>query len=61
MMDGFDFPVEVVKTDRKRSASIHLDGEVVKVRVPKFLSDKRIRGTRRQTYSMDYDQTEGSI
>ena len=43
MMDGFDFPVEVVKTDRKRSASIHLDGEVVKVRVPKFLSDKRIR------------------
>lgn len=43
MMDGFDFPVEVVKTDRKKSASIQLDGEVVKVRVPRTLSDRRIR------------------
>ena len=42
-MDGFAFPVEVVRTDRKRSASIHLDGEVVKVRVPKTLPENRIR------------------
>lgn len=43
MMDGFDFPVKVVKTDRKKSASIQLDGKVVKVRVPRTLSDERIR------------------
>ena len=42
-MDGFAFPVEVVRTDRKRSVSIHLDSEVIKVRVPKSLSDNRIR------------------
>ena len=42
-MDGFDFPVEVVRTDRKKSASICLDGGVVRVRVPKRLSEKRIR------------------
>ena len=43
MMEGFDFPVDVVRTDRKRSASIFLDGEVIKVRVPKSLSVERIR------------------
>ena len=42
-MEGFDFPVEVSRTDRKRSASIYLENEVVKVRVPKSLSDQRIR------------------
>lgn len=43
MMGGFDFPVEVVRTERRRSASIHLDGEVVEIRVPKNLSVDRIR------------------
>ena len=42
-MNGFDFPVEVVRTDRKRSALIYLEGEVIKVRVPKSLSDGRVR------------------
>ena len=43
MIDGFEFPVEVVRTDRKKSASIYLDGEGVKVRVPKGLSDSYVR------------------
>ena len=42
MIDGFEFPVEVIRTNRKRSASIYLDGEGIKVRVPKDLSDSRI-------------------
>ena len=42
-MKGFDFPVEVLRTDRKRSAAIYVEHEIVKVRVPKSLSDKRIR------------------
>ena len=41
-MDSFDFPVEIVRTNRKRSASIHLEGEVITVTVPKSLSDSRI-------------------
>ena len=43
MIDGFEFPVEVIRTDRKRSASIYLDGEGIKVRVPKGLSDSYVR------------------
>ncbi len=42
-MDGFPFQVEVVRTDRKRSASISLSGNLVKVTVPATLSDNRIR------------------
>ena len=42
-MDGFPFQVEVVRTDRKRSASIRLLGDLVKVSVPITLSDSRIR------------------
>ena len=42
-MDGFPFPVEVVRTDRKRSASIRLLGDLVKVSVPMTLSDSRVR------------------
>ena len=42
-MDGFEFPVEVIRTDRKRSASIYLEGDGVKVRVPKGLPDGRVR------------------
>lgn len=42
-MAGFDFPVEVMRTDRKRSASIYLEDKIVKVRVPKSLSKRRIR------------------
>ena len=43
MMDGFEFPVEVIRTDRKRSASIYLEGDGVKVRVPTGLPDDRVR------------------
>lgn len=43
MMRGFDFPVEIVRTDRKRSASLQVDGGIIQVRVPKSLSDTRIR------------------
>ena len=42
-MDGFPFQVEVVRTDRKKSASIRLIGDLVKVSVPMTLSDNRIR------------------
>ena len=42
-MEGFAFQVEVIRTDRKKSASIQLAGNLVKVRVPKSLSDKRVR------------------
>ena len=43
MIDEFEFPVEVIRTDRKRSASIYLDGKSIKVRVPKGLSDSLVR------------------
>ncbi len=43
MIDGFEFPVEVIRTDRKRSASIYLDGERIKVRVPRGLPENRVR------------------
>ena len=43
VIEGFEFPVEVIRTDRKRSASIYLDGEGIKVRVPKGLSDSHVR------------------
>ena len=43
MIDGFEFPVEVIRTDRKKSASIYLDGKSIKVRVPKGLSDSLVR------------------
>ncbi len=42
-MDGFPFQVEVIRTDRKRSASISLSDDSVKVTVPSTLSDNRIR------------------
>lgn len=42
-MEGFAFQVEVVRTDRKKSASIQLEGSLVKVRVPRSLSDNRVR------------------
>ncbi|MDE0159473.1 MAG: SprT family zinc-dependent metalloprotease [Candidatus Dadabacteria bacterium] len=43
MTDGFEFPVEVIKTSRRRSASIYLDGDGVKVRVPEGISDSYVR------------------
>ncbi|MDA9109432.1 M48 family metallopeptidase [Woeseiaceae bacterium] len=42
-MEGFDFQVEILRTKRKKSASIQLNEGLVKVLVPKSLSDKRIR------------------
>ena len=42
-MDGFEFAIEVVRTNRKRSISIHMHGKGIRIRVPKFLSDSRIR------------------
>lgn len=42
-MDGFAFQVEVVRSGRKKSASIELDSGLVKIRVPKSLPDNRVR------------------
>ena len=43
LMEGFGFQIEVTRTDRKKSASIHIDGNLVKVIAPKSLSDNRVR------------------
>ena len=42
-MNGFPFQVEVVRTNRKKSASIRLSDDLVRVSVPLTLSDNRIR------------------
>ena len=39
---NFDFPVEIIRSGRTRSASIQLVGDVIKVRVPNDLSDEKI-------------------
>ena len=39
---NFDFPVEIIRTERSKSASIEIDGDIVKVTVPKNLSNIRI-------------------
>ena len=44
VMEGFGFAVEVVRTDRrKKTIAIELDGELVRVRAPRRLSDSRLR------------------
>ena len=42
-MDGFPFQVEVIRTNRKKSASIRLSDDLVRVSVPSTLTDNRIR------------------
>ena len=39
---NFDFPVEIIRTERTKSASIEVEDDIVKVVVPRFLSDQRI-------------------
>jgi predicted metal-dependent hydrolase len=39
---NFDFPVEIIRTERSKSASIEIEDDIVKVTVPKNLSDVRI-------------------
>ena len=39
---NFDFPVEIIRTERSKSASIEIQDDTVKVTVPQNLSDKRI-------------------
>ena len=39
---SFDFPFETIRTDRVKSASIDVEDNLVKVTVPKNLSDERI-------------------
>ena len=39
---NFDFPVEIIRTERSKSASIEIEDDIVKVTVPKNLSDFRI-------------------
>jgi len=39
---NFDFPVEIIRTERSKSASIEIEGDTVKITVPKNLSDQRI-------------------
>ena len=41
-MSALDFQVEIIKTNRKKSASIQLIDGQVRVRAPRSLSDKRI-------------------
>jgi len=41
-MQNFNFPVEVVRTNRKKSATIKLDGSKVRINVPKSLSDRKV-------------------
>jgi len=38
----FDFAVEIIRTERSKSASIEIEGDIVKVTVPKNLSEVRI-------------------
>ena len=35
---NFDFPVEIIRTERSKSASIEIEDDIVKVVVPKTLS-----------------------
>lgn len=42
-MDGFTFPVEIVRTSRRKSATFEVDCGVIKVRVPDFMSDENVR------------------
>ena len=39
---NFDFPIEITRTERSKSASIEIEDDIVKVVVPKTLSDQRI-------------------
>jgi predicted metal-dependent hydrolase len=39
---NFDFPLEIIRTERSKSASIEIEDDTVKVTVPKNLSDQRI-------------------
>ena len=39
---NFDFPIEIIRTERTKSASIEIDDDTVKITVPKNLSDQRI-------------------
>ena len=41
-MQNFNFPVEVVRTNRKKSATIKLDGSKVRINVPKSLSNRKV-------------------
>jgi len=42
-MDGFEFPVAIVRTSRLRSVTIQVQGAGILVRTPKTLSEHRIR------------------
>ncbi len=42
MSTSFDFPVEIVRTPRKKTASIEVNGGIAKVTVPEHLSDQRL-------------------
>ena len=43
IIKGFSFRVEVLRTDRKKTASIYFENNLVKVSVPRFLSEDRVR------------------
>ncbi len=42
-MEGFEFPVEVVRTNRTKSISIRLVGSLVQIRAPQSLTDAHVR------------------
>tara|TARA_R110002124_G_C8972960_1_gene515416 strand:- start:6206 stop:6907 length:702 start_codon:yes stop_codon:yes gene_type:complete len=37
-----DFPIKIIRTDRRKSASIDVENEVVRVSIPSTLSDQRV-------------------
>lgn len=39
---NFDFPIEIIRTQRAKTASIEIEDDTVKVIVPQNLSDQRI-------------------
>ena len=43
VMKGFPFQIEVLRTDRKKTVSIYFEDNLVKVSVPRFLSENLIR------------------
>lgn len=42
-MDEYPYPVDVIRSNRKKTASVELDGRFVRVRVPEFLSEDQVR------------------
>ena len=60
MTADFDFSVEIVRTNRKRSASIQLDGDTVKLTMPRNLSDRWAQNLIFEIMFSDYQKNQAS-